>query len=58
MFVRAYERADRIYNAMISRGYQGQLLTIAPHAMTRSDWQALVLGLAGLLLTLLAGWIR
>jgi cobalt/nickel transport system permease protein len=37
LFLRSYERSDRIYNAMLSRGYQGQLMTIHPHEFERSD---------------------
>ncbi len=37
LFLRSYERSDRIYNAMLSRGYQGQLMTIHPHQFQRSD---------------------
>ena len=31
LFLRSYERSDRIYNAMLSRGYKGELMTIHPH---------------------------
>lgn len=37
LFLRSYERSDRIYNAMLSRGYKGQLMTIHPHHFHRSD---------------------
>jgi cobalt/nickel transport system permease protein len=37
LFLRSYERSDRIYNAMLSRGYRGQLMTIHPHQFVRSD---------------------
>ena len=36
--VRSYERSDRIYNAMLARGYTGQLRTLNPHVMKRGDW--------------------
>jgi cobalt/nickel transport system permease protein len=38
LFLRSYERSDRVYNAMLARGYRGQLLTLNPHAMDRLDW--------------------
>ncbi len=38
LFLRSYERSDRIYYAMLSRGYTGQLRTLHPHAMQTSDW--------------------
>lgn len=40
LFLRSYERSERVYKAMLARGYQGQLLTMNPHVMTRRDWLA------------------
>jgi cobalt/nickel transport system permease protein len=40
LFLRSYERSDRVYNAMLARGYAGQLLTLNPHVMRASDWAA------------------
>jgi cobalt/nickel transport system permease protein len=37
LFLRSYERSDRIYNAMLSRGYKGELMTIHPHHFHKSD---------------------
>lgn len=41
LFVRSFERSDRIYSAMLARGYNGQFLTINRHVMCVSDWIAL-----------------
>jgi len=41
LFLRSHERSDRVYNAMLARGYQGQFLTINPHIMQRADWFAI-----------------
>jgi cobalt/nickel transport system permease protein len=38
LFLRSYERSDRIYNAMLARGYSGQLRTLHPHVMKSGDW--------------------
>lgn len=38
LFLRSYERSERVYNAMLSRGYYGTLLTLNPHIMQKSDW--------------------
>lgn len=38
LFLRSYERSDRIYNAMLARGYTGQLRTLTPHVMHSRDW--------------------
>lgn len=40
LFSRSLERSDRVYNAMLARGYHGRLLTMNPHAMARFDWLA------------------
>jgi len=58
MFVRSYERSDRIYNAMVARGYAGQMRTLHPHKMRVSDWRWQTLVLAALLLIQITGWIR
>jgi cobalt/nickel transport system permease protein len=49
LFLRSYERSDRVYQAMLARGYTGQLLTMNPHEMRASDWR---LGGAALLFLL------
>jgi len=38
LFLRSYERSDRIHNAMLARGYTGQMRTLNPHVMGVSDW--------------------
>jgi cobalt/nickel transport system permease protein len=40
LFLRSYERSDRVYNAMLARGYAGQLLTLNPHTLRTTDWAA------------------
>ncbi len=49
LFLRSYERSDRIYSAMLSRGYQGQLRTLRAHILTRRDWLVLTFSILGLL---------
>lgn len=51
LFVRSFERSDKVYNAMLARGYRGQLLTMNPHVMRRPDWLFLALGV-GLIVAL------
>ena len=55
LFLRSYERSDRIYNAMISRGYAGHLYTLNPHEMKSSDYFTLALALAALFIIQLIG---
>jgi len=47
LFIRSYERSERIYQAMLARGYRGQLLTTTELAWTvRDTWVAIVWGAA------------
>jgi len=38
LFLRSYERSDRVYNAMLSRGYTGHMETMNPHELHRRDF--------------------
>ncbi|MBI5944823.1 MAG: cobalt ECF transporter T component CbiQ [Chloroflexi bacterium] len=38
LFLRSYERSDRIHNAMLARGYAGHLRTLNPHELHGRDW--------------------
>ncbi len=58
LFLRSYERSDRIYNAMLARGYTGHLRTLNPHTMTRVDWMLLILFFFVLAFIQLLGWVR
>ncbi|MGD8402690.1 MAG: cobalt ECF transporter T component CbiQ [Anaerolineales bacterium] len=55
LFLRSYERSDRIYNAMQARGYSGQLRTLHPHLMKTSDWAFATLSIVIILLLQLTG---
>ena len=55
LFLRSYERSDRIYNAMLARGYTGQMRTLNPHVMKNSDWIFGALSLVIVLLLQLTG---
>lgn len=57
LFLRSYERSDRVYNAMVARGYRGELLTIHPHEMKRADWLLTSLAICLILLTQLTAYI-
>jgi cobalt/nickel transport system permease protein len=58
LFTRSYERSDRIYQAMVSRGYAGHIRTLNPHQMVRSDWLALAYSAVVVAVIQLVGWIR
>ncbi len=51
LFVRSYERSDRIFNAMLSRGYQGHIRTFNRHEVIARDW--LIMALAIFLFSIL-----
>lgn len=54
LFLRSYERSDRVYNAMLARGYTGHLMTINPHVLRRVDYVTTVLAV---LVILFLQWI-
>jgi cobalt/nickel transport system permease protein len=45
LFLRGFERSDRIYMAMLSRGYDGEVRTLSIQHIGKSDWLVLFLGL-------------
>lgn len=55
LFLRSYERSDRIYNAMLARGYAGQIRTLNPHVMKTGDWTFAALAVILLLILQLIG---
>jgi cobalt/nickel transport system permease protein len=57
LFLRSYERSDRIYNAMLSRGYTGNLRTLNPHRMHGRDLIVAALALALVLFIQFFGYL-
>lgn len=55
LFLRAFERSDRIYVAMLSRGYDGEVRTLPLPAFSRSNWLTLATGLFVLAILLIFG---
>ena len=53
LFLRAFERSDRIYMAMVSRGYDGEVRSLPLPSVQPAHWVVLVASL-GLLVALLA----
>lgn len=58
MFLRSYERSERVYQAMLARGFKGHLRTLHPHVLTRRDGMALGLFLLMVLVIQSTGWLR
>jgi len=44
LFLRGFERSDRIYMAMVSRGYDGEVRTIPLPRLNTGHWIVLALG--------------
>lgn len=55
LFLRSYERSDRVYNAMLARGYTGHLMTSNPHVLRRVDYVTMALAMVLILLLQLVG---
>lgn len=45
LFLRSLERSDRIYNAMLARGYDGEVRSLPQPAIRPGEWLALMIGL-------------
>ena len=57
LFIRSYERSERIYAAMVARGYDGEVRTLSPPALRPADWVLGVLvGLALLSVLFVGRW--
>lgn len=55
LMVRSFERSDRVYNAMLARGFRGELLTLNPHVMRPQDWRMALLMLVLLVMVQVCG---
>jgi cobalt/nickel transport system permease protein len=55
LFLRSYERSDRVYNAMLARGFTGHMQTIHPHELRRVDYMTTALVLIAILLLQVVG---
>jgi cobalt/nickel transport system permease protein len=53
LFMRAFERSDRIYMAMVSRGYDGEVRTMPMPGLKLAHW--LILGVSLFVLGCLLG---
>ena len=55
LFIRSFERGERVHHAMVARGFTGQMPAYADQAATRRQWIAgLSVPIAALLLALLS----
>lgn len=57
LFLRSIERSDRVYVAMLSRGYNGEQKTLSSTSISRQEWVLLAAGFGLLLLLWLLGMV-
>lgn len=57
LFLRSYERSDRIYNAMVARGYSGHLYTLNAHEMKPRDYYVTAFAIAFIFIVQVIGRI-
>ena len=55
LFLRSYERSNRIYDAMLSRGYTGQLQTLHAQKIETADWLVGATAISALIVMQIAG---
>ncbi len=56
LFLRGYERSERIYNAMLARGYDGTIRSLPLATLSAKERLVLVVGLASLVVLVLLGY--
>ena len=56
LFLRSYSRAERVYQAMLARGYRGEWPLVDQLHLTKEDWALGILGIA--LLLVIQGIVR
>jgi cobalt/nickel transport system permease protein len=57
LFLRSIERSDRIYMAMVARGYDGEVRALPSPGLRPAHWATLLSGLAVLAFLLAAGYL-
>jgi len=57
LLLRAFERSERIYDAMVARGFQGDILSLSPPVLTDSDRNALVGWVTYVAMVVLVGFV-
>ena len=57
LFIRSYERGERVYLAMVSRGYSGAMPVLQDLAATRGQWLAALAVPAAAALVAASAWV-
>ncbi len=55
LFLRSYERSERVYGAMQARGFDGEFRSMGGRGLTATDWTAFVVVAAAIAALALAG---
>jgi energy-coupling factor transporter transmembrane protein EcfT len=56
--VNSYDRAERVYQSMVMRGYSGSIpVEAGGQGLSQADIRALALTIAGLVVALALGWL-
>ncbi len=55
LFLRSYERSERVYAAMQARGFDGEFRSMGGRALTATDWTAFAVVTAAIVAFVLAG---
>lgn len=55
LFIRTYERAERVYEAMLARNYSGTMSTLEGASMRAADWAFLAIVIAALVMIRIFG---
>ncbi len=55
LFLRSYERSERVYAAMQARGFDGEFRSMGARALTATDWAAFAVVAAAIVAFVLAG---
>lgn len=55
LFIRGYERSERVYQAMLARGYDGEIRWFQPAPLSARHWLALAAGIGALAVVAFVG---
>ena len=58
LFIRTYERGERVHLAMLSRGYTGQMPKMGAPVAARSEWLTALALPAAAIVVVIAAWIQ
>jgi cobalt/nickel transport system permease protein len=57
LFLRSYERSERVYAAMQARGFDGEFRSMGGRALTATDWTAFAIVATAIVAFVIAGQV-